>query len=164
MIAGGWQWNGLFTTRTGRPLNVTIGSTDAALSGTGNQRPNVAGDWHLPSDRALAARIAQWFNPAAFVAPATGTFGNAGRDIIIAPFGARAAVRLESFVLRRTLTPSVTKCDYPLGFNEITVNNWDVTVGVTVPGARRYALTRKSLSCPPFSCAPKEGFTSSPGV
>jgi hypothetical protein len=83
-IAGGWQWNGLLTARTGMPLNPLTG-TDAALSGTGNQRPNASGDWHLPGDRSLSAKITQWFNPAVFSPPATGTFGNAGRDIIIAP-------------------------------------------------------------------------------
>jgi outer membrane receptor protein involved in Fe transport len=83
-VLGGWQWNGLFTARTGTPVNVTAGS-DIALSGTPNQRPDVVGDWHLPDNRPRSALIAQWFNPAAFAAPATGTFGNAGRDIIIGP-------------------------------------------------------------------------------
>ncbi|MGI8745649.1 MAG: TonB-dependent receptor [Bryobacteraceae bacterium] len=99
LVAGAWQWNGLFTARTGLPLNVVAGS-DIALSGTGNQRPNVVGDWHLPSGRSHAQEIAQWFNPAAFAAPATGTFGNAGRDIIIAPASATANVGLfKSFPL-----------------------------------------------------------------
>jgi outer membrane receptor protein involved in Fe transport len=90
LAAGGWQWNGLLTLRTGLPLNPTLGSSDVALSGTGNQRPNVVGDWHLPSDRPLSAKLAQYFSPAAFAAPATGTFGNAGRDIVIAPGSATA--------------------------------------------------------------------------
>ncbi len=85
LAAGGWQWNGLFTARTGLPLNATLGSSDIALSGTPSQRPNVVGDLHLSSDRPLAARIAQWFNPAAFATPAIGTYGNAGRNVITAP-------------------------------------------------------------------------------
>jgi outer membrane receptor protein involved in Fe transport len=84
LIAGDWQWNGLFNARTGLPLNPVMGS-DVALSGTPNQRPNVAGDWHLPSDRSRSEQTAAWFNTAAFVSPATGSYGNAGRDIIIAP-------------------------------------------------------------------------------
>jgi outer membrane receptor protein involved in Fe transport len=83
-VLGGWEWNGLFTARTGTPVNVTTG-TDNALSGTPNQRPNIVGDWQLSDNRPRSALIAQWFNPAAFVAPATGTFGNAGRDIVIGP-------------------------------------------------------------------------------
>jgi outer membrane receptor protein involved in Fe transport len=84
LVAGGWQWNGLFTARTGLPLNPTI-SGDVALSGTGSQRPNVVGSMAEPDGRTLSEKIAQWFNPAAFANPATGTFGDAGRDIIIAP-------------------------------------------------------------------------------
>ena len=92
-MAGGWQWNGLFTARTGLALNPTMES-DVALSGTGNQRPNVVGSASEPSGRTLSAELAQWFNPAAFAAPATGTFGNAGRDIITAPGTATANVGL----------------------------------------------------------------------
>src|SRR5438270_14037349 len=84
LASGGWQWNGLFTTRTGLPLNATV-SGDVALSGTPNQRPNVVGDMHLSSDRPLAAKLAQWFKPAAFAAPAVGTYVNAGRDINTGP-------------------------------------------------------------------------------
>jgi len=94
LIAGGWEWNGLFTARTGLPLNATIGSTDAALVGTGNQRPNVVGNMNLPGGRTLSDKIAQWFNPAAFTMPGTGTFGNAGRDIITAPGTATANIAL----------------------------------------------------------------------
>ncbi len=82
LIAGGWQWNGLFTARTGLPLNPVIGS-DVALSGTSNQRPNAVGEWRLPSGRSRAERIAAFFNAAAFANPAAGTYGNAGRDVII---------------------------------------------------------------------------------
>ncbi|MFB3830177.1 MAG: carboxypeptidase regulatory-like domain-containing protein [Bryobacteraceae bacterium] len=94
LVAGGWQWNGLLHLRTGLALNATLGSSDIALSGTGNQRPNVVGEWRIGGDRTRAEKIARWFNPAAFATPATGTFGNAGRDIIIAPGSATANVGL----------------------------------------------------------------------
>ena len=93
MVAGGWQWNGLFSARTGLSLNPTMGA-DVALSGTGNQRPNGVGTLSEPGGRTLSQEIAQWFNPAAFATPATGTFGNAGRDIITAPGTATANVGL----------------------------------------------------------------------
>jgi hypothetical protein len=93
LLAGGWQWNGLFSARTGLSLNPTMGA-DVALSGTGNQRPNVVGTLSEPGGRTLSQEIAQWFNPAAFATPATGTFGNAGRDIITAPGTATANVGL----------------------------------------------------------------------
>jgi len=84
LVAGGWQWTGLFTTRTGEPLNVTI-SPDQAFSGTGNQRPNVVGSPTLSGGRGLDTELTEWFNIAAFALPAAGTFGNAGRDVITAP-------------------------------------------------------------------------------
>jgi outer membrane receptor protein involved in Fe transport len=84
LVAGGWQLTGLFTARTGEPLNVTI-SPDQAFSGTGSQRPNVVGSPTLAGGRSFDAQLAQWFNTAAFALPASGTFGNAGRDVLTAP-------------------------------------------------------------------------------
>jgi hypothetical protein len=92
-IAGGWQWNGLLSARSGLPLNPVIGS-DVALSGTSNQRPNVVGPLQEPDNRSLAAMIGAWFNPAAFAAPSSGTYGNAGRNIVLAPGSAVVNVGL----------------------------------------------------------------------
>ncbi len=83
-LAGGWQINGLVNLRSGLPVNVVSG-TDAALSGTNNQRPNVAGDPILPGGRSRAETIAAWFDRTRFVAAATGTFGNTGRNALIGP-------------------------------------------------------------------------------
>ncbi len=93
-VAGGWQWNGLLHVRSGLPLNPTVGSSDIALSGTKSQRPNVVGEWRIEGDRARAEKIARWFNSGAFARPATGTFGNAGRNVIIGPGSAAANVGL----------------------------------------------------------------------
>jgi hypothetical protein len=38
--------------------------------------------------------IGAWFNPAAFAAPSSGTYGNAGRNIVIAPGSAVVNVGL----------------------------------------------------------------------
>jgi hypothetical protein len=84
LIAGGWQLNGLFSARSGQALTPVLGS-DVALSGTPSQRPNVVGDWQLPSGRSRTDQIAAWFNAAAFASPATGSFGNAGRSIVFGP-------------------------------------------------------------------------------
>jgi outer membrane receptor protein involved in Fe transport len=130
LVAGGWQWNGLFSTRTGEPLNATI-SSDVALSGTGSQRPNVVGDMNLSSDRSLSAKIAQWFNPAAFATPATGTFGNAGRDIVIAPGTATANVALfKSFpVPLREGMKIQFRSEFFNVLNRVNLGNPNTTVG-----------------------------------
>ncbi len=80
---GGWQLSGIGYYRTGYPF--TPGQTQGILSttagGTG-QRPNVVGNWVLSDPT-----IAKWFDPGAFQPPAdtTGTYGDAGRNIMRGP-------------------------------------------------------------------------------
>ncbi len=82
--AGGWNLAVRFTAHSGLPINVVTGA-DNALSGTPQQRPNVIGDPNLGTNRPLAEQLAQWFNPAVFVAPAPGTYGDLGRNALIGP-------------------------------------------------------------------------------
>jgi hypothetical protein len=80
---GGWQTSGILYWRSGFPF--TPGQTQGILSttpgGTG-QRPNVIGNWELSDPT-----IDKWFDPAAFQPPAdtTGTYGDAGRNIMRGP-------------------------------------------------------------------------------
>jgi hypothetical protein len=83
-ILGGWQSSGRYWARAGRPLDIRTGS-DTALSGTPNQRPSVIGDPVLDGSRPRNQEIAQWFDASQFVLPATGTFGNLGRNAILGP-------------------------------------------------------------------------------
>jgi hypothetical protein len=83
-VAGGWQLNGLYTARSGLPVNSTLG-TDVALSGTPSQRPNVSGDPTLSSDRPRASQIQAWFNRTVFSAPPAGTYGDTGRNALLGP-------------------------------------------------------------------------------
>jgi hypothetical protein len=76
---GGGQVAGMTSMQTGIPLNLAIASDKAGIGQTG-QRPNVAGDW-----AADAGTQYKWFNPAAFAVPTAGTFGNLGRNVIMAP-------------------------------------------------------------------------------
>jgi len=80
-VAGNWQFNGLISGRSGTPVNIVIGD-DIALSGTPGQRPDVIGNPLLPSDRSRGDKILAWFDRAAFVMPATGTYGNVGRNAL----------------------------------------------------------------------------------
>jgi hypothetical protein len=83
-IAGGWQLNGLLTARTGQPLNIVTGQ-DNALSGTPNQRPNQVSDPQLSHDRPRSELVSAWFDRTAFVNPASGTYGNFGRNVLTGP-------------------------------------------------------------------------------
>lgn len=92
-IAGGWQVNGVLSTRSGQPLNILTGQ-DNAFSGTPNQRPNLVGDPFLPGDRPRSQLVAAWFDRTAFANPAAGTYGNLGRNVLNAPknFGVNAGI------------------------------------------------------------------------
>ena len=83
-VLGGWQTNGILTVQSGRAFSATTGR-DIALAGYGRQRPNLAGSPFLDTGRSKGELIQQYFDPTAFANPATGMFGNAGRNIIIGP-------------------------------------------------------------------------------
>ncbi len=83
-VAGGWQVNGLVSIRSGMPFDIQTG-TDNALSGTPSQRPNVTGDPLLAGGRSRGDQILAWFDRAVFSQPATGTYGNVGRNALLGP-------------------------------------------------------------------------------
>lgn len=76
-ILGGWLLSGIVSARTGRPITVTQGNNNVGAGATG--LPNLTGD---PTG---AKTVQQWFNPAAFTQVPSGTFGNAGRNILRGP-------------------------------------------------------------------------------
>src|SRR6185369_2508808 len=86
-ILSGWETAGIITVQSGRPFTVALLS-EIDNSGTGrsilgfgaNDRPNLVGNPEVSNPTTT-----QWFNTAAFVFPAPGTFGNAGRNIIDGP-------------------------------------------------------------------------------
>jgi hypothetical protein len=87
VLFGGWQTFGIVTAQSGRPFTVAL-LPDIDISGTGrsslgfgnNDRPNIVGNAEI-SNRTPD----RWFNTQAFVFPTLGTFGNAGRNILIGP-------------------------------------------------------------------------------
>jgi len=98
---GNWQFNGILTAMSGTPFTV-LNSNDVSLqgsapeiSGFSSNRPDVISDPFKPGPVAAnpgctnfpaqTRTPAAWFNPCAFVQPATGTFGNEGRNAIQGP-------------------------------------------------------------------------------
>lgn len=81
-LAGGWQTNGIFTTRTGAPITVRPGTDVAGDGSAGTQRVDVVPgvDPYLP-DKGVNG----WLNPAAFRPAAAGTYGNSGRNAYRGP-------------------------------------------------------------------------------
>ena len=81
-VLGGWQLSTIVTKSSGFPLTVYSG-TDRSNTGGGQDRPDATGqDPNLTGDQQT---IAQWFNTAAYVPQALGTFGSAGRNTVIGP-------------------------------------------------------------------------------
>jgi hypothetical protein len=78
-IAGNWQMSGIYNYISGPWLNITTG-TDTSLTAVGQDRPAVIGDW-----RATTPTLNRWFNIDAFRTQTTGTYGNAGRNIVLGP-------------------------------------------------------------------------------
>lgn len=83
-VLGDWELNGILTLESGQWLTVVSGQ-DRSGSGVNQDRADVIGNWRLPGNRGKDEKMAQWFNTAAFVVNAPGTFGNAGRNIISGP-------------------------------------------------------------------------------
>jgi hypothetical protein len=83
---GGWRLAGINRIFSGRPFSVYTG-VDASLTAVNADRPDVVGDWRMPSGRSKAEQLARWFNPAAFRSNAPGKYGNAGRNVLHGPGG-----------------------------------------------------------------------------
>jgi hypothetical protein len=84
-VLGGWQSNLIFTAQSGTPLNIVSG-VDNSLSGVGGDQADLTGvSSQLPGGRSKTAKIAEWFNTAAFRQNALGTPGNAGRNTLVVP-------------------------------------------------------------------------------
>lgn len=86
-VLSGWQTSGIVTLQSGRPFTVALirefdnsGTGFSALGFGANDRPNVVGN---PNSGNRTTE--RWFNTSAFVFPAPGTFGNAGRNIVDGP-------------------------------------------------------------------------------
>jgi hypothetical protein len=75
-VLGGWQIQGIYVWRSGRPFTPTI-SSDRANTGVGAQRPNRLGSGALDEPT-----VEVWFDKTAFALPAQFTYGNSGGGIL----------------------------------------------------------------------------------
>jgi hypothetical protein len=82
-LTGGWQVNAITTLLSGFPVTPQIGSNRSGDGDTRNpDRPSFNPAF---SGSIIEGSPNQWFNPGAFVLPAAGTYGNAGRGILTGP-------------------------------------------------------------------------------
>jgi hypothetical protein len=138
-LVSGWQTSGVVTLQTGRPFTVALiqefdnsGTGRSALGFGANDRPNVVRDPRLSNPTPE-----RWFDTTAFVFPAPGTFGGAGRNILDGPgfqnvnaslvkdtpFGERVRLQLRAEVFNLFNRPNFNLPDNFLGspsFGRIT--------------------------------------------
>ncbi len=76
-LLGGWRYSGITSIQSGIALNPGLSVTNQGLA----TRPDVVSGQKLSYPKT----VDQWFNTAAFAAPAYGFFGNAGQGILRGP-------------------------------------------------------------------------------
>ena len=82
-LAYDWTLSGIVTAQTGFPFTPQLGYNP---TGNGDTRNPVRPNWNPNfSGRLYPKTVQQYFNPAAFVQPAAGTFGNVSRDSLTGP-------------------------------------------------------------------------------
>ena len=79
---GGWQVSGIYTLRTGLPINPQLGRDNAGVGSSARQRPEASRSPFIPHGERTLSR---WFDPAAFFEPALGTFSSVARNIMSGP-------------------------------------------------------------------------------
>jgi hypothetical protein len=82
-----WRMNNILLIRSGSPFSVTSGRDNALSGPTNNSGTNDLAD-QISAQSARPAginQLARWFNTAAYVQNAPGTFGDSGRNSLTAP-------------------------------------------------------------------------------
>jgi hypothetical protein len=133
-----WQLSGALTAQTGTPLTARVlGDLAIGLAQTGG-----VGSGRAEATGLSLASASQFFNPAAFAVPASGEFGNAGRNTIPGP--SRFDVDLafgRSFLLDESRRRLEFRVETKNVFNQVNFTNIN-----TVVNASNYGL--------PISAAP----------
>jgi hypothetical protein len=84
-VLGGWELHAIVQAQTGHPFTPIVGFDRAQTTGSSaelGQRPDYAG---VSGQNLILGDPAQFFNPMAFTLPASGTYGNLGRNTLTGP-------------------------------------------------------------------------------
>jgi len=140
-VVGGWRISSVFQWRSGTPFTPVIQNSIAAGI-DGGLSPNLGqGNMYLYPElvgnpTVSNPSISHWFNPAAFANPATGTFGNLGRNTLVGPGFSNVDISLgKSFVLPWEGIRIDIRADAYNALNHVNFGNPDANVGYTSSGA-----------------------------
>jgi hypothetical protein len=146
LLTKGWQVNSLFTVHGGTPLNILAGTN---RSGTGENRDRVdlVADPFAGFSSTIPNSLAiQYITKAAFANPATGTFGNLGRNAIYGPgFGSVDFSVFKSTSIRERLKAEFRVEIFNL-FNRVNYANPNTTYSSSSFG--QITATRNGGSAP----------------
>ncbi len=82
-LVSGWSLSGITTIQSGLPFTPQLGYNP---SNNGDSRNPVRPSWNPAfTGSAIIGSPNEYFNPNAFIAPPNGTYGDAGRDVLIGP-------------------------------------------------------------------------------
>jgi hypothetical protein len=118
IIANHWQFSDITSLMSGYPFTVYSGA-DNSLSSNGSDRPNLVGDPHLGGGRSRRAQVNEFFNTAAFVPNAIGTFGNVGRNSLYGPGLANSDFALMRVFLPERRVNFQFRAELYNGFNQV---------------------------------------------
>jgi hypothetical protein len=130
-VAAGWQLGGILSLESGLPFSVNLGSFDNAGLGTSSpaQRPDTKPGSHY-CESTNPGKPSEWFDPAIFTLPATGTYGNTPRNAMCGP----ALYELDFSLTKETkLTERVTLQFRGEFFNILNHPNFSVPVNTQGP-------------------------------
>jgi len=115
--------SGIVRLQSGSYLTVLTG-LDIALTAQQDQRGNQVLANAYPAEQ----RIDQWINPAAFAQPATGTYGNLGRNSVLGPGSIRIDMGLtRTFQVRENQSVQFRAEAFNLP-NHVNPNNPNVAI------------------------------------
>jgi len=78
-VLGGWTLSGIVTAESGLAYTETAPNSSLGMGGNVTNRPDLNGTISYPQT------LTEWFNPAAFTAPAAGVFGNEAKGALRGP-------------------------------------------------------------------------------
>lgn len=84
-VLGDWQVSGIYRLQSGRPFSIGGGGGNPSGTFVGRERADLTGQPYNVHQGSQGDWVASYFNTAAFVPTAAGTYGNSGRNILAGP-------------------------------------------------------------------------------
>jgi hypothetical protein len=146
-LASGWSVSAIETLQSGFPFTAQLGYNPTGNGDTRNPiRPSYNPAFSGPI---ILGGPNQYFNPAAFLAPATGTYGNVGRDTLVGP----GLAELDASLLKTTPLSDRARLQFRAEFFNIanranfgTPNAVVFTSASTVPSPTAGVITTTSTT------------------